>query len=113
VANNLLVNPMVITSSVAPSYKTQLAAASPNAGKNNTSYGTLTTLLIEKAEWNNPANVGDTITIGDPQSGATLLQMRCEVAGSAILVDWQANPRLWLDWELNAMPSGTLYLFTR
>ena len=110
---NLQANPIVITGSMATSYKTQLAAAAPNAGKNNTSYGTLTTLIVEKIYWANPASVGQSITIGDPISGLTLAYLQCEVAGSAILLDWQSNPKIWQDFELNSMPSGTLYIYLR
>ena len=102
-ANTLNANPMVITGSLATSYKTATAS----------SLGTLRTLMIEKVYWENPLNVGDTITIGDPNSGQALLVLRCEVANQSQLIDWTANPKLWIDFEINAFPSGTLYLYTR
>jgi hypothetical protein len=106
-------NPLIITSSMATSYKTQLAAASPNAGKNNTSYGTLTSLLIEKIEWLSPVTVGDSIVIGDPQSGLNLLTLVCETALQSQIIDWTSNPKLWLDFEINQFSSGTLKIWTR
>ena len=51
-------NPIIITGEMATSYKTQLAAAVPGGGINNTSYGTLTTLKITKVYWENPGSVG-------------------------------------------------------
>ena len=113
VIQNLQANPIVITGSMATSYKTQLAAAAPNAGKNNTSYGTLTTLIVEKIYWANPSTASQSITIGDPNSGQTLAYLQCEVAGSAILLDWQSNPKLWIDFQVNSFPSGVLYIYTR
>jgi hypothetical protein len=110
---NLQANPIVITGSMATSYKTQLAAAAPNAGKNNTSYGTLTSILIEKIYWANPAVAAQSITIGDPISGLTIAYLQCEVAGSAILLDWQSNPKLVQDFEINSFPSGVLYIYLR
>ena len=110
---NLQANPIVITGSMATSYKTQLAAAAPNAGKNNASYGTLTSILVEKIYWANPAVASQSITIGDPISGLTLAYLQCEVAGSAILLDWQSNPKIWTDFQVNSFPSGVLYIYLR
>jgi hypothetical protein len=104
-ANNLFANPMVITGSLATSYKAQMAGAGE--------IGSLFTLRIEKVYWENPGTIGDTITIGDPISGLTLLALRCEVANQSQLIDWTSNPKLWQDFEINSFPSGTLYIYTR
>lgn len=110
-ANNLVANPMVITGSLATSYKTQLAAASPNAGVQNTSYGTLHTLLVDRIEWLSPATIGDSVTIGDPNSGAVLDKFVCETALQSQVHDFSPYSRLWNDFEINSMPSGTLYIW--
>lgn len=104
-ANNLFANPMVITGSMATSYKTQMAVA----GK----IGTLFTLIVEKIYWENPITPGDQVTIGDPNSGLTLLNLRCENANQSQVLDWTANPRLWQDFEIDTFGSGTLYIYTR
>jgi hypothetical protein len=100
--SNLAANPMLINGSVT-GYKTQTAAA----------LGTLRTLLIEKIYWENPVNIGDTVSIGDPVSGLVLLVLRCEVANQSQLIDWTTNPKLWQDFAIDSFPSGTLYLYTR
>jgi hypothetical protein len=108
-----IANPIVITSSMATSYKTQLAAASPNAGKNNTSYGTLQTLIFEKIRWVNPG-ISQTLSIGDPISGAVLFLMKSNTAGEDIEIDMDANPIVVSDFEINAFPAGsTLLIYTR
>jgi hypothetical protein len=104
-ANNLFANPMVITGSMATSYKTQMAAA----GK----IGTLFTLIVEKILWLNPQTAGDMVNIGDPNSGLTLLQLRCENANQSQVIDWTANPKLWQDFEIDTFGSGTLFVYTR
>jgi hypothetical protein len=101
-ANNLLANPMVITSSMSQGYKAATASA----------LGSPTLLKIEKIYWENPANSGDTISIGDPASGLILLVLRCESANQSQIVDFTANPKLWRDFEINSVPSGTLYIYT-
>lgn len=102
-ANNLTANPMKLDSSMAQSYKAATAA----------SLGTLQTLKIEKIYWMDPATAGDQVTIGDPASGETLLNLRCEAAGQSQIVDWTANPKLWRDFEINVFNSGVLYIYTR
>ena len=102
-ANSLASNPMVISGSMSQGYKAATAAA----------LGTLRTLLVEKIYWENPANVGDTISIGDPVSGLVLLVLRCEVANQSQLIDFTSNVKVWQDFEINSLPSGTLYIYTR
>lgn len=106
--------PLKITGEMATSYKTQLAAASPNAGINNTSYGTLTTLKISKIYWENPGAIGDVVSFGDPNSGLVLLVIRCEVANQSQLIDWSASPVLWNDFEMTqtGTGTGTIYVWT-
>lgn len=102
-ANNLFANPMVITGSMATSYKTQVASQ----------IGTLFTLIVEKVYWFNPATIGDVVNIGDPISGLTLLNLRCEAANQSQIIDWTANPKIWQDFEIDTFSSGTLYIYTR
>lgn len=102
-ATNLFTNPMVITGSLAQSYKTSVASQ----------IGTLFTLVVEKIYWENPTNVGDQVLIGDPASGATLLNLRCETANQSQIIDWTANPKVWRDFEINTFNSGTLFIYTR
>lgn len=113
-ANILNANPMVITGSMATAYKAALnAITSPTPEGVLRGLGTLRTLIIEKIYWFNPINVGDQVTIGDPQSGETLLNLRCEVANQSQLVDWTANPKIWTDFQIDVFSSGTLYIYTR
>lgn len=112
-ANNLLAQPMVINSSLATSYKSQLSAASPNAGINNTSYGTLHTLIIKRLYWENPGN-SQVLNIGDPTSGEILYNMKSSSTGNDVDSGWLPEPILWQDFEINAFPGGgTLYIWYR
>lgn len=77
------------------------------------SLGSPLTLIVEKIYWFNPANIGDLVDIGDPISGLTLLNLRCEVADQSQVIDWTSNPRLWQDFEVGTISSGTLYIYTR
>ena len=67
----------------------------------------------EKIEWLSPVTIGDTIIIGDPISGLELAKFVCEVALQSQILDWTANPRIWQDFEINSVPSGTLKIWTR
>lgn len=107
-ANNFQSNPIVITGSMG-SYKAAIALAKGSGGLAST----LTTLIIEKIYWENPLTIGDSVSIGDPISGAVLLLLRCEVANQSQLIDWTANPKIWQDFEINSFVSGTLYIYTR
>jgi hypothetical protein len=102
-ANNLFANPIVITSEMTQGYKASVASQ----------IGTLFTLKIEKVYWFNPQNVGDTVDIGDPVSGETILDLRCEVANQSQIFDWTANPRILADFQVGQISSGTLYIYTR
>ena len=113
-ANLLNQNPIIITGSMATSYKAQVAGGIGAAPRNlPTGQGTLLTLVVEKIYWRNPASVGDTISIGDPISGLELANLRCEVNGQSQVLDWTANPKIWQDFEINSFPSGTLYIYVR
>lgn len=94
---------MVITGSMAQGYKASVAA----------SLGTLFTLKVEKVYWKSPVAQNDQVTIGDPASGLTLLNLNCESAGQSQIVDWTADPKIWRDFEINRFDSGTLYIYTR
>jgi len=104
--NNLLVNPVIINSlPMAASYKAATATQGP-AGLGLFSY-----LRIEKVIWESPAAVGNIVAIKDPASGAILLPMTCEAAGSSPVFDWTAKPRRWSDFIVTNLDSGTLYIY--
>jgi hypothetical protein len=100
-ANSLLVNPVKIDTFMSTSFKAQTL----------TSLGSFQTLRVEKVYWENPANIGDIVTIVDPISGSALLPLRCEVAGQSQVVDWTPKPHLWSDFEVSQITSGTLYIW--
>jgi hypothetical protein len=99
-ANNLNVNPAVFTTT-SGSYKAAVSA----------SQGTFLTVLVEKIYFFNPNAVGDTALITDPNTGETLLRLRCEVANQSQLVDWTAKPKRWADFAVPELDSGTLYVY--
>ena len=103
--NNLLVNPVIITTPMAASYKAATATQGP-AGLGSFSY-----LRIEKVIWESPAVVGNIVAIKDPASGAILLPMTCEAAGISQVFDWTAKPRRWSDFIVTNLDSGTLYIY--
>lgn len=109
--NNLVSNPMVIVGSVV-GYKAALAAASPNAGVNNTSYGTLQALIIERIRWVNPGN-SKSLSIGDPVSGAVLWAATSSSTGADVDEDFSANPIIWQDFAIDTFVGGTLYIYRR
>ena len=99
-SNSLLVNPIVIVSATS-SFKASTLSA----------LGAFQTLLIEKIYWENPSNVGDVVSIINPASSAVLLPLRCEVANQSQVIDWTPRPKLWADFEVAQIDSGTLYIF--
>lgn len=99
--NSLTENPIVIQA-VQGSYKAAVAA----------SLGTLINLRIEKIYFFNPTAIGDTALIIDPASGATLARLRCEVANQSQIIDWTAKPKMWADFAVSELDSGTLYIYT-
>ena len=104
-SNNLFVNPIVLTGSTATSYKTQMAAA----GK----IGTLFTLIVTRIRWVNPG-ISQLLSIGDPISGAILFTCKSNSVGEDVDFDFTADPLMWQDWELNALPGGgTILIYTR
>jgi hypothetical protein len=102
-ANLLNQNPIILTGIMASSYKALVAAT----------LGTLFTLRIEKIYWRSPIVAGDQLLIVDPGSGNTLAHMRCENAQQSQVLDWNANPRLWRDFQVVQLDSGELEIYTR
>lgn len=102
-ANNLLVNPIVIDTVMAAGYKAGVSA----------SLGALQTLRIEKIYWKNALNANDELTIVDPVSGNTLLDIVNPAANSSFWVDWTSHPKIWQDFKVSVLGSGTLYIYTR
>jgi hypothetical protein len=69
-------------------------------------------LRIEKWEWFSPATVGDQVVIIDPQDGAERLRLRCELAGQSQVIDWTSHPKLFSDFAVPQLDSGTLLIYT-
>lgn len=99
-SNSLNTNPATFTSPTG-SFKSLITA------------GVFSTLLIEKVYWFGPANVGDTVSITDPITGAVLLNLKCGVANEGIVIDWTAAPKLWQDFAVSQISSGTLEIYFR
>jgi len=110
-SNSITSNPILLTASL-PSYKSALAAAVPNAGKNNASYGTLQTLTILKIRWTNPG-ISQTLSIGDPISGTILELLKSDTTGEDVVEDFTANPVLWQDFSVDVWNGGSLLIWTR
>lgn len=102
-ANILTSNPIIITSVMSSSFKSQVAA----------SLGTLFTLRVEKIYWENAVTTGHRAIIIDPQSGNQLASFYNVANGSDYVADYTPNPRLWADFMVNQLDSGTLKLYTR
>lgn len=100
-SNNLLVNPVVITATMGSSFKASLPAV--NVG---------VYLRVEKIIWESPATIGDQLVIEDPQ-GNVLFPATCEVAGQSQIFDWVANPKIWSDFQVTTLGSGTVYIYLR
>ena len=100
-ANQLTLNPVILTGTMATSYKAATA----------TTLGTLFTVRVQQIRWFDTIAVGDVALIIDPQTGNHLLSLRCITAGQAIVVDWSAQPRLWRDFQVIQHDSGRLYIY--
>lgn len=96
-------NPIVLTGSMPQGYKAATAAA----------LGTLRVLIVTRIKWVNPG-ISQSVSIGDPVSGLVLWAAKSNTAGEDVTEDFSADPQLWNDFELNALPGGgTIYIFTR
>lgn len=100
-ANVLTSNPIIIRGTQS-SYKAAVA----------TSLGSPFTLRIEKWYWENPAAAGDQVVITDPQDGSEKLRLRCELANQSQVIDWTSHPKLFSDFAVVEIDSGTLYVYT-
>lgn len=100
-ANVYNINPISITSVDNTSYKSRVL----------TQLGAFVPLLITKVYWENPANVGDTFVIEDPQTGIVLAQGICAVAKQAVILDWVSHPKQWRDFTIPQISSGILYIY--
>src|ERR1700733_8515732 len=107
-SNSITSNPIVLTGSL-PSYKTALAAAVPNAGKNNGSYGTLQTLRGSKLRWVAPP-ASSTLSVGDPISGTILELMNSGTGGVDVVIDYY-GPVLVQDLSVDVWPGGSLLIW--
>lgn len=100
-SNILTVNPIRIDTAQITGYKVLTL----------TSLGAFQTLRIEKIYWEDPSSIGDNVTIINPNSGANIVNLRCEVAGQAILVDWTPKPKMVADFQVSEIDSGVLWLY--
>lgn len=101
-ANALTQNPIVVTTAMTQGWKASVAS---------TLGSSLGGLRIRTVYWDNPAAVGDTVSIIDPSSSITILAMRCNSTGAPQIIDWEASPERWRDFEVNTISSGTLYIY--
>lgn len=101
--NILSNNPIIITSTMASSFKSSVAAT----------LGTLFTLRVEKIYWENAVTVGDRVRIIDPGSGNELASFYNVATGSDYVVEYAPNPRLWQDFRVSQIDSGTIKIYTR
>lgn len=96
-------NPIVLTGDMPQGYKAATAAA----------LGTLRTLIVTRLRWVNPG-ISQSISIGDPISGLVLWAAKSNTAGEDVVEDFSADPQLWNDFEINALPANsTVYIYTR
>lgn len=101
-ANSLDQNPIIVTTPMPQPYKAAVAS----------SQGSPLTLRVEKIRWVDAVNANDELKIVDPVSGAVLLDLINPVANSSVEIDWVAHPKLWQDFQVSVIGSGTLYLYT-
>lgn len=99
-ANSLAVNPIRLDSTMATSWKTQIAAQ----------LGSFQLLRIEKILWASPVTVGDQIIIEDNLANV-LVVLTCDTANVSQCLDWTAKPKLWSDFTLSKISSGVVYLY--
>lgn len=93
-------NPVVVDAVMASGFRASVASPFGNV------------IRIEKLEWIGPTAAG-TVTITDPVSSNTLFEMSAPSAGGTYVLDFVANPRIVADFQVSALPSGTLYLYLR
>lgn len=102
-ANSYTQNPIVITSTMSSGYKSLVASA----------LGSPISLLIDKINWSDAVGTSDVLSIVDPDNGNILLEIANKVANTTWWVDWSPRPKLWRDFKVSTIGSGTLYIFTR
>ena len=102
-ANLLSQNPIIVTSAMLSSYKSSVA----------TTLGTLFTLRVEKIYWEDAVTTGDRARIIDPGSGNELASFYNVANGSDYVADYTANPKLWADFRVSQIDSGTLKIYLR
>lgn len=99
--SNLLVNPLVITATMASGYKASTLAA----------LGSFQYLLVEKLYWYKPVTPGDQCVVEELTAGNILAQFNCETANNSQLIDWTAKPKRWADFQVTKLDSGVLYVY--
>jgi hypothetical protein len=100
-SNLLATNPIILTATMGSTFQASLPTI------NQRPY-----ILVEKVLWETPATPGDTVAIVD-SNGNVLLPLTCEVASQSQIVDWSAHPRIWRDFQVSTLASGTLYIYLR
>ena len=100
--NLLTRNPIIVVAPMASSYKSAVA----------TTLGSLFTLQVAKIQWSDAVSVNDFVRIIDPGSGELLQEIQNVAANSNYFIDFSARPRLWRDFRVSQIDSGTLYIYT-
>lgn len=100
-ANALTQNPVIVVAIMAASFKASIPAV------NQYPY-----LLIEKLYWEQPSHVGDTFQI-EANDGTIIAAGQCGVAGVDVTIDWSAHPKIWSDFRVTQLSSGTLFIYLR
>ena len=99
--SNLLVNPVILNSTMASGYKASTLAA----------LGSFQYLRVEKIVWEGPVSVGDKLVIEDLIAGNVLVQLVCDTAVVSQCLDWTPKPRRWADFQLTTLGSGTVLIY--
>lgn len=102
-ANILTQNPIIITSVMTSSFKSSVAAT----------LGTLFTLRIEKIYWENATAIGHFLRIIDPGGGNSLAEIYSVAANASYWIEYNQNPKLWQDFRVSQLDSGTCFLYLR
>lgn len=65
---------------------------------------------VTRVYWENPTTIGHTFQIVDG-TGVVLLEGRCEVANQSQTLS-DAFTKVWKDWQVTTLASGTLWIYT-
>jgi hypothetical protein len=77
----------------------------------NAGVGNPPLVQVTRVYWENPTTIAHTFQIVDA-AGTVLLEGRCEVANQSQAFDF-VNARIWKDFQVTTLSSGTLWIYTR